>query len=210
MTKYALPDLPYDYGALEPHVSAKIMQLHHDKHHKAYVDGANTTLEALAEARDKNDFARIAALEHQLAFHVSGHVLHSIFWQNLSPKGGGTPTGTLASALDRDFGSFDKFKAQLTKAAATCMGSGWGALSYDTLSGRLQTVQIHDHESQTTQGGLPLLVFDAWEHAWYLQYLNQKAKFFDALWNVVNWKDVGDRYERVKNVALIPEQRTAG
>src|ERR1700754_2343649 len=112
MTKYALPDLPYDYGALEPHVSAKIMQLHHDKHHKAYVDGANSTLEALAEARDQNAFARIAALEPQLAFHVSGHVLHSIFWQNLSPKGGGTPTGTLASALDRDFGSFDKFKAQ--------------------------------------------------------------------------------------------------
>jgi superoxide dismutase, Fe-Mn family len=209
MTKYALPDLPYDYGALEPHVSAKIMQLHHDKHHKTYVDGANTTLESLAEARDKGDFARIAALEHQLAFHVSGHVLHSIFWQNLSPKGGDTPTGTLASAIDRDFGSFDKFKQQLTKAAATCMGSGWGALVYDGLSGRLVTTQIHDHESQTIQGSLPLLVFDAWEHAWYLQYLNEKAKFFDALWNVVNWKDVGDRYERVKTVALIPEQRAA-
>jgi Fe-Mn family superoxide dismutase len=210
MTKYALPDLPYDYGALEPHVSAKIMQLHHDKHHKAYVDGANQTLEALAEARDKSDFVRIAALEHQLAFHVSGHVLHSLFWNNLSPKGGGTPTGPLASAIDRDFGGFDKFKQQLTKAAATCMGSGWGALAFDSLSGQLITIQIHDHESQTVQGSLPLLVFDAWEHAWYLQYLNEKAKFFDALWNVVNWKDVGDRYERVKGVALIPEQKPAG
>jgi superoxide dismutase, Fe-Mn family len=210
MTKYALPDLPYDYGALEPHVSAKIMQLHHDKHHKGYVDGANQTLEALEEARNKSDFARIAALEHQLGFHISGHVLHSLFWKNLSPNGGGTPTGPLASALDRDFGGFDKFKQQLTKAAATCMGSGWGALVFESLSGRLTTVQIHDHESQTIQGSLPLLVFDAWEHAWYLQYLNEKAKFFDALWNVVNWKDVSERYERIRNVALIPEQKPAG
>jgi superoxide dismutase, Fe-Mn family len=210
MTKYALPDLPYDYGALEPHVSAKIMQLHHDKHHKGYVDGANQTLEALEEARNKSDFARIAALEHQLGFHISGHVLHSLFWKNLSPNGGGTPTGPLASAIDRDFGGFDKFKQQLTKAAATCMGSGWGALVFESLSGRLTTVQIHDHESQTIQGSLPLLVFDAWEHAWYLQYLNEKAKFFDALWNVVNWKDVSERYERIRNVALIPEQKPAG
>jgi superoxide dismutase, Fe-Mn family len=210
MTKYALPDLPYDYGALEPHVSAKIMQLHHDKHHKGYVDGANQTLEALEEARNKSDFARIAALEHQLGFHISGHVLHSLFWKNLSPNGGGTPTGPLASAIDRDFGGFDKFKQQLTKAAATCMGSGWGALVFESLSGRLITVQIHDHESQTVQGSLPLLVFDAWEHAWYLQYLNEKAKFFDALWNVVNWKDVSERYERVRSVALIPEQKPAG
>jgi Fe-Mn family superoxide dismutase len=210
MTKYALPDLPYDYGALEPHVSAKIMQLHHDKHHKGYVDGANQTLEALEEARNKSDFARIAALEHQLGFHLSGHVLHSLFWKNLSPNGGGTPTGPLASAIDRDFGGFDKFKQQLTKAAATCMGSGWGALVFESLSGRLTTVQIHDHESQTIQGSLPLLVFDAWEHAWYLQYLNEKAKFFDALWNVVNWKDVSERYERIRNIALIPEQKPAG
>jgi len=210
MTKYALPDLPYDYGALEPHISAKIMQLHHDKHHKTYVDGANQTLEALAEARDKSDFARIAALEHQLAFHVSGHVLHSIFWKNMSPNGGGEPTGALASAIDRDFGGFPKFKQQLTKAAATCMGSGWGALVFDTLSGRLITTQIHDHESQTVQGSLPLLVMDAWEHAWYLQYLNEKTKFFDAIWNVFNWKDVAERFERVRGVALIPEQKAVG
>jgi Fe-Mn family superoxide dismutase len=210
MTKYALPDLPYDYGALEPHISAKIMQLHHDKHHKTYVDGANQTLDALTDAREKSDFARIAALEHQLAFHLSGHVLHSIFWKNMSPNGGGEPTGPLASAIDRDFGGFGKFKQQLTKAAATCMGSGWGALVFDTLSGRLITTQIHDHESQTVQGSLPLLVLDAWEHAWYLQYLNEKAKFFDAIWNVLNWKDVAERYERVRGVSLIPEQKAIG
>ncbi|MBV8854870.1 MAG: superoxide dismutase [Sinobacteraceae bacterium] len=206
MTKYVLPDLPYDYGDLEPHISAKIMQLHHDKHHKTYVDGANTTLESLEEARSKSDFARIAALEHALAFHLSGHVLHSLFWKNLSPDGGGKPAGELASALDRDFGGFDGFKQQLTKAAATCMGSGWGALAWDTLSGRLITLQIHDHESQTVQGAIPLLVLDAWEHAYYLQYQNEKAKFFDAVWNVWNWKDVAERYERARSFVLIADQ----
>ena len=205
MTKYVLPDLPYDYGALEPHISAKIMQLHHDKHHKTYVDGANTTLESLEEARSKNDFARIAALEHALAFHLSGHVLHSLFWRNLSPDGGGKPAGELATAIDRDFGSFDGFKQQLTKAAGTCMGSGWGALAWDSLSGRLITLQIHDHESQTVQGAIPLLVLDAWEHAYYLQYQNEKAKFFDAVWNVWNWKDVAERYERARGFLLIPD-----
>src|SRR5215510_14627768 len=131
MIKYALPDLPYDYGALEPHISAKLMQLHHDKHHRTYVDGANQTLEEFAQARAKGDFTRIAALEQQLAFNVSGHVVHSIFWRNLAPKGGGTPAGPLASAIDRDFGGFDRFKQQLTHAAASCMGSGWGALMFD-------------------------------------------------------------------------------
>lgn len=203
MTKYVLPDLQYDYGALEPHISARIMQLHHDKHHKTYVDGANTALEQLGEARTKADFSRIAALEESLAFNLSGHVLHSIFWCNLSPDGGGKPAGELAAAIERDFGSFDLFKQQLTKAAATCMGSGWGALSWDSLSGRLLTVQIHDHQSHTIQGGLPLLVLDAWEHAYYLQYQNEKAKFFDAVWNVWNWKDVAERFERAREFELI-------
>ena len=205
MTKYVLPDLPYDYDALEPHISARIMQLHHDKHHKTYVDGANAALEALEEAREKSDFARIAAVEHALAFNLSGHVLHSLFWRNLSPDGGGKPTGELASAIERDFGSFDGFKQQLTKAAGTCMGSGWGALAWDTLSGRLVTLQLHDHESQTAQGALPLMVIDAWEHAYYLQYQNEKAKFFDAVWNVWNWTDIAQRFERARGFVLIPE-----
>src|ERR1700761_3487132 len=114
MADYTLPDLPYDYAALEPHVSAEIMQLHHDKHHAAYVTGANQTLEKLAGARDKDDFGAVVGLEKTLAYHISGHVLHSIFWKNLSPDGGGKPTGELAGAIDRDFGSFDKFKQQLT------------------------------------------------------------------------------------------------
>jgi superoxide dismutase, Fe-Mn family len=209
MTKYVLPDLPYDYGALEPHISARIMQLHHDKHHRTYVDAANEALESLQQARTKGDFSLIAATEHTLAFNLSGHVLHSIFWRNLSPDGGGQPTGELARAIDRDFGSFDAFRQQLSKAAGTCMGSGWGALVLDTLSGRLLTVQIHDHESHTIQGGLPLMVLDAWEHAYYLQYQNEKAKFFDAVWNVWNWKDVAERFERAKGFSLVPEQSEA-
>jgi superoxide dismutase, Fe-Mn family len=202
MTRYVLPDLPYDYGALEPHISGRIMQLHHDKHHKTYVDGANQACERLAEARQKGDFTKIGAIEEALAFNVSGHVLHSIFWRNMSPDGGGAPTGKLAEAIDRDFRGFDTLKQQMTKSAATCMGSGWAALMWDTVSARLLTVQIHDHQSHTIQGGIPLLVLDAWEHAYYLQYENEKAKFFDAIWNVWNWKDVAARFERAQRFGL--------
>jgi len=202
MAQYVLPDLPYDYDALEPHISARIMELHHDKHHKAYVDGANKTLEQLAEARSAGDFSRLAGLERALAFHFSGHILHSLFWQNLSPDGGGKPEGELAEAIQRDFGGFDAFKKQLTNAAATCMGSGWGALVWDPLASRLMTAQIHDHQGQALVGSLPLLVLDAWEHAYYLQYQNEKAKFFDAVWNVWNWKDVAQRFAEVQKASL--------
>ncbi len=126
MAQYSLPDLPYDYAALEPHYSGQIVELHHDKHHAAYVAGANTTLDKLSEARDKADFGAIVGLEKTLAFNVSGHVLHSIFWKNLTPNGGGQPDGALASALGESFGSFDAFKAQLTQASSTVQGSGWG------------------------------------------------------------------------------------
>ena len=126
MADYSLPDLPYDYAALEPHVSGQIMELHHDKHHAAYVTGANQTLEKLAGARDKDDFGAIVGLEKTLAFHISGHVLHSIFWKNLSPDGGDKPDGALGSAIDENFGSFDKFKAHFTQATSTIQGSGWG------------------------------------------------------------------------------------
>jgi Fe-Mn family superoxide dismutase len=200
MTKYELPPLPYDYAALEPHISAKIMELHHDKHHKTYVDGANKALEQLEEARKGGDFTRIAALEKALAFNVSGHVMHSIFWNNLKPKGGGQPTGELAEAINRDFGSFDAFKKQMTQAAATNMGSGWSALVWDPVLERLLTAQIHDHQSETLIGSVPIMVIDAWEHAWYLQYLNEKAKYFEAIWNVFNWEDIGRRYAAARKL----------
>jgi len=194
VAEYKLPDLPYDYAALEPHYSGQILELHHDKHHAAYVTGANTTLEKLAEARSKEDFGSVVGLEKTLAFNLSGHVLHSIFWKNLSPDGGDKPTGELASALDEHFGSFDAFKAHLTQATATIQGSGWGVLAWEPLGQRLVIEQVYDHQGNVGQGSLPLLVFDAWEHAWYLQYKNVKADFFAALWNIINWTDVGQRF----------------
>jgi superoxide dismutase, Fe-Mn family len=194
MPKYVLPDLEYDYAALEPHIQAPLLELHHSKHHAAYVKQANETMEALDAARDKDDFTRTPAFEKSLAFNLSGHVLHSIFWRNLAPRGGGEPQGDLAAAIQRDFGGFAKMKAQLTSAAATVMGSGWGALVYEPLAGRLLTCQIYDHQSNFTQGGTPLMVIDAWEHAYYLQYKNQKQAFFDAVWNLWNWPDIAARY----------------
>jgi len=197
MAEYTLPDLSYDYGALEPHISARIMELHHDKHHAAYVKGANGALEKLAEARDRENFDNLPALERSLAFNLSGHVLHSLFWKNLAPKAGGQPQGELARALRRDFGSFDKFRKQLTAAAGSIMGSGWAALVWEPEGERLLVSQVYDHQSNLAQAGDPLLVLDAWEHAYYLQYENRKTDFFEAVWNVWNWQDVGARFDAV-------------
>jgi superoxide dismutase, Fe-Mn family len=202
MPVYTLPDLDYDYGALEPHVSADIMTLHHGKHHKAYVDNANATLDKLAAAREKADFTTVAALERALAFNVSGHVMHSIFWKNMKPKGGDRPSGELAQAIDRDFGSFEAFQKQLSEAAATIMGSGWAALSWEPLSQKLQVNQIYDHQSNFNIGSMPVMVIDGWEHAWYLQYKNVKAEFFKALWNIWNWDDIAARYASAKSITL--------
>jgi Fe-Mn family superoxide dismutase len=194
MTKYTLPELPYDYGALEPHISGAIMELHHDKHHRAYVTGANEAVEQMLAAREAGDFVSLPTIQKKLAFNVSGHVLHSLFWQNLVPRGGGRPIGGIGAAIDRDFLDFETFKMQLIQAASTIMGSGWAALVWDPLSRRLGTEQIHDHQSEVTQGSIPLMVIDAWEHAYYLQYRTDKMKYFEALWNLWNWKDIEDRY----------------
>ncbi len=195
---YTLPDLAYDYGALEPHISARIMELHHDKHHAAYVGGANTTLEKLADARDKGEFATLPMLEKNLAFHLSGHVLHSLFWTNLGPDGGGEPDGTLGDAITKDFGSFSAFRQQMTQAAGTVQGSGWAVAAWEPLAGRLVVEQVYDHQGNDGQGTTPLLAIDAWEHAFYLQYENRKADFFEAIWNVVNWSDVASRLDAAK------------
>ncbi|MGZ4675866.1 MAG: superoxide dismutase [Acidimicrobiia bacterium] len=198
---YTLPELPYDPAALEPHISGRIMELHHDKHHATYVKGANTALEQLAEIRDHGEFETIAMLEKNLAFHVSGHVLHSVFWTNLSPDGG-APTGALEQALGATFGSVDRFKAQMTSAAASVQGSGWALASWEPTAQRLVVQQVHDHQGNHGQGTIPLLAIDAWEHAYYLQYQNEKAKFFDAIWNVVNWDDVAQRFETARAAEL--------
>ena len=202
MTRYVLPDLEYDFGALEPHISGRIMELHHGKHHRAYVEGANKTLEQLQEARRKEALDSVGVLERTLAFNVSGHVLHSIFWRNLAPKAGGRPSGELAQAIDQQFGSFESFKQQLTKTAGSIQGSGWAALQWEPLSQQLLISQIHDHQSMTLQGAIPLMVLDAWEHAWYLQYLNEKARFFEAVWNLWNWNDVAQRYAEARHTSL--------
>jgi Fe-Mn family superoxide dismutase len=206
MPKYILPDLDYDFGALEPHISGQIMELHHGKHHKTYVDKANETLEKLDEARQKKDWTRLAGLEKSLAFNLSGHVLHSVFWKNMRPQGGDRPTGELARTIDRDFGSFDAFQAQLTEVASTIMGSGWGALVWEPIAQRLLTCQIYDHQSNLSQGGIALLVIDAWEHAYYLQYKNQKTEFFKAVWRLWNWDDVQSRFEAARKLNLMLPQ----
>jgi len=194
MGVYTLPDLPYDYAALEPHINGQILELHHDKHHAAYVAGANTTLERIAEARDTNDFASLVGLEKTLAFNLSGHVLHSIFWSNLSPDGGDRPDGELAAAIDEHFGSFDAFKGQLTAATVSVQGSGWGVLAWEPLAGRLIVEQVYDHHGNVGMGTTPLLVFDAWEHAYYLQYRNVRPDYVTKLWDIVNWADVRKRF----------------
>jgi superoxide dismutase, Fe-Mn family len=206
MPRYILPDLEYDFGALEPHISGQIMELHHGKHHKAYVEKANETLDKLAEARDKSDFTRLAGLERALAFNLSGHVLHSIFWKNLTPRGGGRPQGELLELITRDFGSFEAFQKQMTEVASTVMGSGWAALVWEPLAQRLLTCQIYDHQSNVGQGSLPLMVIDAWEHAYYLQYKNAKTEFFNAVWHLWRWNDVAERLRAARQVDLrVPE-----
>jgi len=202
MAEYVLPELRYDYSALEPHISGRIMELHHDKHHGNYVKGANEVLEKLGEAREKDDLTHLGGLQKALAFNVSGHVLHTLFWQNLSPKAGGRPEGELARAIEGDFGGFERFKRQLTEAASTIMGSGWSALTWEPVAKKLLVAQIYDHQSNINQAGLPIMVLDAWEHAYYLQYENRKTDFFDVVWKVWNWQDIGARFDAVRAANL--------
>jgi Fe-Mn family superoxide dismutase len=194
---YSLPELAYEYDALEPHVTRELLELHHDAHHAAYVKGANETLDKLSEARDEKRFEHIGQLEKNLAFNVSGHVLHSLLWKNLAPGGAVEPERSLMTALQRDFGSLEAFKEQLTAAAATVQGSGWGALSWEPLGRRLLVEQVFDHQGNTGNATLPLLVCDMWEHAYYLQYRNKKAAWLDAFWQLVNWSDVAERLAKV-------------
>ena len=199
---YTLPALPYGYDALEPHLSSEILELHHKAHHAAYVQGANETLGKLAEARRSGRFEHIGQLEKSLAFNLSGHILHSLLWKNLAPDGGGTPTGPLATALTEHFGSFAAFKQQLTAAASTLQGSGWGALSYEPLGKRLLVEQVFDHQGNTGNATLPILVVDMWEHAYYLQYRQRKDAWLEAFWQLVNWRDVAQRFEVVRKAEI--------
>ncbi len=199
MSKYTLPELSYDYGALEPNISGRIMELHHDKHHLAYVNGANTALDLLAEARDKNDLTWVNKLQKDLAFNLAGHVNHTVFWRNMSPEGGDKPVGELAAAIDEFFGSYDGFRAHFTASALGIQGSGWSILAWDILGEKLIIEQLYDHQGNLAPGSIPLLMLDMWEHAFYLDYQNVKGEYVKAFWNIVSWPDVMARFEAARS-----------
>jgi superoxide dismutase, Fe-Mn family len=203
MAVYTLPELDYDYAALEPHLAARIVELHHDKHHATYVGGANAAGEKLEQARGEGSFDTIDQLEKNLAFNVSGHVLHSLLWKNMAPGAGGEPEGELAAAIGEQLGGREAFRAQFEAVALGVQGSGWSVLAWEPLAGRLVVEQVYDHQSNVGQGSVPLLVLDMWEHAFYLQYENVKADWVKAFWNLVNWDDVGARFAKVRGFELL-------
>ena len=195
---YTLPELDYDYAALEPHISARIMELHHSKHHKAYVDGANAAVAKLEELRDSGDYAAVNGVEKNLAFHLGGHTNHSVFWKNMSPDGGGQPDGEVKAAIDEYFGGFEKFQAHFNANANAIQGSGWSIWAWDTLAERPHIMQLFDQQGNIPVGQIPLLQLDMWEHAFYLQYENVKADYVKAWWNAVNWADAQARFDAAR------------
>ena len=199
---YELPPLPYDYKALEPHIDEQTMRLHHDIHHKGYVDGLNAAGAKVAAMQDSGDYAAIQAVQRALAFHGSGHVNHVIFWENMGPKGGGTPGGDLAKRINQDFGSFDKFQARFSAAATTVEGNGWGMLGWHPLADRLVVLAPMNHQNQGIHGAIPILMLDVWEHAYYLKYQNKRAAYVQAWWNVVNWENVAQRYDLARTARM--------
>ncbi|MGD1004766.1 MAG: superoxide dismutase [Methanoregulaceae archaeon] len=192
---YALPKLPYEYKALAPYISEAQLTLHHQKHHQAYVTGANAILEKLDKARKENSDLDIKATLKELSFHIGGYKLHNMFWENLAPagKGGGVPKGELAKEIDAEFGKFDRFKKEFTLAATSVEGSGWAALTYCTKTERPIIMQVEKHNANIYPGFSILMVLDVWEHAYYLDYKNDRAKFVEAFWNIVNWDEVNKR-----------------
>ncbi|MBN2254673.1 MAG: superoxide dismutase [Deltaproteobacteria bacterium] len=194
---YQLPELPYGYKDLAPFISEEQLTLHHQKHHQAYVNGANALLDKLEKARTDGSDPDMKALLKELSFNIGGHVLHTMFWGNLAPAGNGDnkPTGTLAKAIDGEFGTFDRFQKEFTQAAVSVEGSGWAALSYCRLTGRTLIMQIEKHNINVYPMFAILMVVDVWEHAYYLDYKNLRAKFIDAFWNLANWAEVEKRFK---------------
>ncbi len=194
---YTLPDLSYGYKDLEPYISEEQLKIHHEKHHAAYVKGANSIFERLKESREKDTNLDMKAVLKELSFHIGGHILHSLFWFNIAPEkngGGGKPGGRLTEAIIEEFGSFERFKLEFTQAVLSIEGSGWVALTYDEDTKRLLIMQIEKHNLNIYPGFVILMVIDFWEHAYYLDYKNEKVKFVDAFWNVVNWEEVEKRF----------------
>lgn len=200
--KFTLPDLTYDYGELEPYISANIMQLHHSKHHAAYVNNLNLATVKLEEALHKNDTTAIINLQQNIKFNGGGHLNHTMFWKNLAPpkKGGGEPpSGELATLINQQYGSFDNLVSTLSAASVGVQGSGWGWLGYDKTGKRLVVTTTGNQDPlETTHGLVPLLGIDVWEHAYYLDYLNVRADYVSAFWNIANWADVAKRFDAAR------------
>ncbi len=196
---YELPPLPYDYNALEPHIDERTVRIHHDLHHAGYVKGFNNAEEKLAAARQAGDFGLVKHWARELAFHGSGHILHTLYWENMGPNGGGQPGGALAEQIARDFGSFETFKKQFTAATNAVEASGWGLLVWNPMfGGKLEVLQTEKHQDLAQWGVVPLLVCDVWEHAYYLKYQNKRPDYVEAWWNVVNWTDVAKRFDAAR------------
>lgn len=198
---FTLPKMPYDYGALAPYISEQQLKLHHDKHHQAYVNGGNAAFEKLDKARKENAEVDVKAALKELSFNVGGHILHSIFWENLAPAGkggGGNPSGAIADLIDKEFGSFERFKKEFTMAASSAEGSGWAALAMHPCIGRPLIMQIEKHNVNVYPTFNILMVLDVWEHAYYLDYKNERPKFVEAFWNIVNWDQINKNLSFVK------------
>lgn len=193
---YELPPLPYAYNALEPYYDEQTVRLHHDKHHAGYVAGLNKAEAELAAARASGEYGLVKHWERELAFHGSGHVLHTLFWENMAP--GGDPRGDdIAPQLAADFGSPAAFKAQFIAAAVAVEGSGWCTLAWVSALGKLAVLQVEKHQDLTVWGAVPLLIVDVWEHAYYLKYQNRRADWVGQWWNIINWHDVATRFAKL-------------
>ncbi len=201
MRTYELPKLEYGYDALAPYISEEQLRLHHDKHHLAYVNGANAALEKLAKARRESADVDMKAILKELSFHLGGHELHSIFWWNMAPAGkggGGQPQNELKEYIDKDFGGFERFRKEFSQAAISAEGSGWAALTYLPHLDSLCILQIEKHNCNFPPVHAVLMDLDVWEHAYYLDYKNDRAKFVEAFWNIVNWGHIAERFARLR------------
>ncbi|MBE5397176.1 superoxide dismutase [Brevibacillus borstelensis] len=202
--KHTLPPIPYAYDALEPYIDAETMRIHHDKLHRKYVEDLNKAESKLAEARARNDFELVRHWERELAFNGAGHYLHTIFWNVMSPEGGGEPTGDLARQLARDFGSFAAFQAHFSQAAEKVEGPGWAILVWSPRAQHLEILQAEKHQNLSQWDVIPLLVLDVWEHSYFLRYKNDRAHYVENWWKLVNWPYVEERFQQARNLRWQP------
>lgn len=201
---HTLPPLPYAYNALEPHIDEQTMRLHHDAHHQSYVNGLNKAEKMMAVARTNNNYELIKHWEREAAFHGAGHYLHTVFWHIMSPQGGGEPKGKLHQQIVKNYGGFEPFKQHFSAAAKEVEGGGWAILAWSPRSHRTEILQAEKHQNLTQWESIPLLVLDVWEHAYYLRYQNNRAKYIEAWWHVVDWAHVNERFNQARNLRWMP------